>query len=572
MKAGEVVLQDLLNGKLQYRVPLFQRTYSWGQDQWGRLWEDISEIYAMTNPSKHFIGSIVTQPIPDAPEHAAKFMLIDGQQRITTLLLLLAVLRYQNDRSLEDDSLSNEIRDTCLTNIHVSDESEKLKLLPTQRDREAFRQAMNGEPPQGDTQIGKAWAYFSKKIQSKDGEDNSINLRQLMQRITLYLDLVSIKLETGDSPNRIFESLNNTGVQLEASDLIRNYIFMRIPDEHSQEQAYDHTWFPMQERLDKSIDDFFWRYSMKDGDLTRWDDIFDDTKKALDKKPDDEMVQILEDFSKFSGYYINIKYPNRREPNRDIAKQLTRLNDWQADVCYPFLLALFDLQSRAQVQSDDVVSILRMVESFIVRRSICGVPTNRLRSLFAGMLTQCNHNDIVGSCRSYLLGNQWPEDDEFLEKLVLYRVYNPARLARTRLILRSIENSFGDLEAPELTADITIEHIMPQSLTKDWKDDLGANWNEVHSRWLDSIGNLTLTGYNPALSNRSFQRKKEIFEGRFEEQKEVFEGTERTFPGTNFQLTKDTECGVLRFDKWNEDSIQKRAGLLSRRAVSIWGR
>ena len=572
MKAGETIFQRLLDGKLQYRVPMFQRTYSWDEDQWERLWDDILELYAMANPRTHFIGSIVTQPIDPAPEHAAKFMLIDGQQRLTTILILLAAIRSHNRLTTEDPSLSDEIRDTCLTNLHVANEAEKFKMLPTQRDREAFQQAMDGMAPSIGSQIGKAWAYFSKMMESKDREGNPISLRRLKERITFYLDLVSIRLESGDSPNRIFESLNNTGVRLKASDLIRNYIFMRIPGEEKQEHAYTHTWLPMQEDLGDNIDDFFWRYSMKDGSLTRWDDIFDDTKESLDTKTDGEMVQILQDFSKFSGFYMSIKKPNERESNRDIANQLTRLNDWEADVCYPFLLTLFDMQSRAHVRGDDIVSIIRMIESFVVRRSICGVPTNRLRSLFAGMVTQCNHNDVVGSCQSYLLGNQWPEDEEFFEKLVSYRAYNPARLARTRLILRSIENSFGDLEAPELTPDITIEHIMPQSLTKDWKDELGDNWNDVHSRWLDSIGNLTLTGYNPALSNRSFQRKKEIFEGRFEEQKEVFEGTERTFPGTNFQLTKDTECGVLRFDKWNEDSIQKRAGLLSRRAVSIWGR
>ena len=484
MKAGEVILQDLLNGKLQYRVPIFQRTYSWDEEQWERLWDDILELYAMSSPRKHFIGSIVTQPIPDAPEHAAKFMLIDGQQRMTTLLLLLAVIRFHASRSPEDTTLAGEIADTCLRNVHISDTAEQFKLRPTLRDQEAFRQAMEGEIPVEAGRIGKAWDYFSKMVESGDHENNPIRLRQLKERTTYYLDLVSIKLETGDSPNRIFESLNNTGVRLKAADLVRNYVFMRISDEGQQNRAYEQIWFPMQEALGDSMDDFFWRYSMKDGSLTRWDDIFDDTKAALDKLPNEETIPSLKDFSKFSEYYLRIKEPRQREASQVIADQLDRLNDWEVDVSYPFLLTLFDMQANTQVQTEEIVNVLKMIESFVVRRTICGVPTNRLRRIFAGMVVQCRAIDVVWSCREYLQNNDWPLDDEFYEKLVNYRVYNPARLARTRLILRSIESSFGHKESPAVTDDITIEHIMPQHLTDEWMEMLGNDPRLVHSRWL----------------------------------------------------------------------------------------
>ena len=519
-----------------------------------KLWDDILEVYAMPQPQRHFIGSVVTQPIPDAPERAQKFMLIDGQQRMTTLLLLLAVIRFHANEQQDQESLSGEITDTCLHNIYVSNQDEQFKLRPTLADREAFEAAMKGEIPDKSSQIGEAWHYFSGKVEGNDPEDKPIVLRQLKERVTLYLDLVSIRLEQGDSPNRIFESLNNTGMRLEAADLIRNYIFMHIPDEHQQDQAYERLWFPLQETLGDSIDDFFWRYSMKDGKLTRWDDIFDDTRDELEKHPDEDVVPALEDFFKFSGHYMRIKYPEQNETSEVIKVQTTRLNDWEVEVSYLFLLAIFDQYTCGQIPLPDLVQVLQMVESFVVRRTICGVPTNRLRRIFAGMAGQYDLTDIVESCRTYLLTNQWPDDDEFHQKLVSYRLYNPARLRRTRLILDSLERSFNHKESPEMHDNISIEHIMPQTLNDEWEDMLGSDAKRVHSQWLDSIGNLTLTGYNPNLGNRPFGKKLELLKG------------------SKFELTSDAENGVLGVDVWNEGSIKERANRLANRALRIWDR
>ena len=177
------------------------------------------------------------------------------------------------------------------------------------------------------------------------------------------------------------------------------------------------------------------------------------------------------------------------------------------------------------------------------------------------MVSQCGVDNIVHSCRTYLQGNGWPLDDEFREKMARYRLYNRARLARTRLILNSIESSFGHKEVPNLDDNITIEHIMPQDLSSPWVTMLGRDTNRVHSQWLDSIGNLTLTGYNSSLGNRPFTEKKEIFQVKREPFKE-----------TNFQLTTHSEDGILRFDAWNEQSILERADRLVERALQIWSR
>ena len=289
---------------------------------------------------------------------------------MTTLLLLLSVIRYHASLNPDEAALASEIADTCLTNLHVADPDERHKVRPTLRDRGTFQQALDGGIPETSSQIGKAWAYFSKMIEARDHAGDPFKLRQLKERATYYLDVVSIKLKTGDSPNRIFESLNNTGVRLDASDLIGTFVFMLISDEEQQSWTYERIWFPMQEELGDSIDDFFWRYSMKDGALTRWDDIFDDAKASLEELPEEEIIPALETYAKFSRHYLKLRTPQKWETNQEIADQLNNLNDWEVDVCYPFLLSLFDLRESGDVSTTEVVEVLNMVESFIVRREI----------------------------------------------------------------------------------------------------------------------------------------------------------------------------------------------------------
>ena len=247
MEAKEVILQDLLNGWRQYVVPLYQRTYSWEEKQWEQLWDDILDIYSMESPRNHFIGSVVTQLIHTAPEGLRMYTLIDGQQRMTTLFILLSIIR---ERASEDEekweSLADEIYKYCLTN-EFKKGSQFFKLMPTQGDRTPFEKVILGEAVQAGGQIEKARQYFDKQVQSGDPEGDEFNLRKLHNCIAHHLDLVSIHLDTDDSPNRIFESLNNTGLPLSVADLIRNYVLMNIPDIEQQERTYKEAWYPMEQ-------------------------------------------------------------------------------------------------------------------------------------------------------------------------------------------------------------------------------------------------------------------------------------------------------------------------------------
>ena len=553
MKAAEVVLQQLLNGSIQYRVPLFQRTYDWKDKQWERLWYDLLDIYSMDRPRNHFIGSVVTQPIPDAPERAAKFMLIDGQQRLTTLCMILAMIRQKaSEQSEKWPGLSQEIEDTCLVNKYVASEEERFKLRPTQRDRESFTAALRGHPPSPSTQIGRAWAYFRQALEEGDADGSDIDLRRLKNCITGYLDLVSIKLEQDDSPNRIFESLNNTGMRLSVTDLIRNYLFMNIRGESTQQEAYETLWYPMEMRLtDEKYDycsDFFWRYLMMDGKLPRFDETFDGIKEAIGDADSDAVLDALKRFSRFSEYYCRLAEMDPSEREGPFLRQVARLNQWEVDVAYPFFMAALERAHDGEISESQFVDVARMVESFVIRRVVCGVPTNRLRSVFAQMTGRVDFHAFVDTSRQYLLNNDWPADDEFAAALLHFRLYSLARLGRTRLVLTSLERSFGHKETPEMGPDITIEHLMPQTLSPEWRAMLGNRTTEVHSKWLDTVGNLTLSGYNPDLGNKPFLEKR------------------RLLVDSNFALSK----GLREYEVWDDASIEARGKDLALRAVQIW--
>lgn len=558
MKAGEVVFQSLLNGKIQYVVPLFQRPYSWGEEQWGKLWDDLIEVYEMAEPANHFIGSVVTQQITTSPEGASRYTLIDGQQRMTSLFILLSVIRNvaQERENDSDPELVEEILVSSLINKFVKGDGQN-KLLPTQRDREDFFSVMNGQVPESDSAIGKAATYFAKALDNGDSEGNELRLRTLYRCIVERLDMVSIHLDSNDSPNRIFESLNNTGLPLSVADLIRNFFLMNIPDAVQQEDAYNKYWLPMESLLsggsrDKSPD-FFWRYLMMDGSFPRIDDTYAEIQKRFNYHPNQqESVDALKDFKRFARHYAQIADLSHLNADENVMVGMRRLNQWEVDVAYPLLMRLFDALESGLITNDDLCAVMGMIESFVVRRIVCGVHTNQLRRIFAQMSGQAKdrYDHITDFAHDHLSNNRWPRDDEFRAKFVDFRLYIRGRLNRTRLVLDSLERSFAHKETPELTSNITIEHIMPQSLSDWWKDSLGSNYSEIHEQWLNTVGNLTLSGYNPDMGNSPFPEKKKIL------------------AESNFALSDS----IQTIENWNAAAIKERGELLANQALQIWKR
>ena len=384
MRAHETHLRVLLEGSKQYRIPLFQRPYSWETDQWQALWDDIIEIYDQSHDGElkrgHFLGPVVSKALTGTPEGIAPYMVIDGQQRLTTLSILLAALR--DALQGEGTNLPEKIQDQCLTNRYVTG-NDHFKVLPTQADRESFFDVTAGEGPKigTNTLIGRAYSFFRNALSRGDIEDKPLDLSRLERVILDGLELVSITLSTDDSEYQIFESLNAKGTPLTQADLLRNYFFMRLPDKRQQE-LYDTFWLPMQQRLgQRHLETFFRHQFMTGGEFVREGDIYQAWRRRLDLVPETALASELETLARFSTFYQRLLNPEV-ESNPNISERLKRLNRWGGQTMYPFLLWLYERDELDAIDALEFERILSVVESFLVRRLFAGVPTNQLNRLF----------------------------------------------------------------------------------------------------------------------------------------------------------------------------------------------
>ncbi len=540
MHANETHIQRILDGVQQYVVPLFQRPYSWEPRQWQALWDDLNELCKDEGSRNHFIGSIVTMPERSVPEGVSKFVLIDGQQRITTLLVLLAAIR---DRARHQQSkLADKIDDLLLKNRY-QDDLDIYKLLPTQTDRAEFRALMDGGKTPQDGQVVRAYAFFEKRLRDRA----EVYLERLHDVIRNRIVLVSIVLSKDDNPYLIFESLNAKGQPLTQADLIRNFLFMHIHRDQ-QEEIYKTTWMPMQMRLATNLTEFIRHHLMRDGKRIRQTDIYCELKERFGDKEMGEIVAYLRGLSGSSLHYAKLLDPVL-EPCEQIADRLIRLNRFEATTTYPFLLSVYQDHEAGTVSESEFSEILDVLECFLIRRFVCNIPTNILTRIFIQLYAQAKEiGPLAEGVKAVLKDKGFPRDREFREQFVSFKLYGGGdRIPKTKLILERLEQSFGHKEVADL-AMLNIEHVMPQTLTEWWKQALGDDWEGVYENWIDTVGNLTLTGYNPELSNADFPAKKSILQR------------------SHIELSRH----FADMDGWGGDAILQRGEALADRALFIW--
>lgn len=550
MKASETQLLLLLNGMQHYRIPLFQRPYTWNEKNWRALWNDLIETYEMGAESRHFLGSLVTKSLPATPEGVSPFLVIDGQQRLTTLTILLAVIR-----DVARDSrprLSELVNEVYLTNRYSAGDTH-YKVLPTQTDRPGYFTLINGSGGDDPSLMAQAYRYFRKQILESDPDEGEIavegvDIERLLQIVTHGVEMVSITLGDSDNEYRIFESLNGKGTPLSQADLLRNYIFMRIPlDRH--DHAYHILWLPMQRKLHHHLEDFFRYRLMSQGMFVRQGDVYQEWKRQLERRAPDELIGELDQFAVDAEYYHRLVSP-RGEPNPAIAERLAWLNRWGGQTMYPFLLNVYRQYGCGALEAAAFAEILVLIESFLVRRLFASVPTNALNRLFLRLYSQLPDGaDLVQGTRMALSdpGRRWPRDADFIRGLLGYPLYTNSRPDQRRLILERFEESYEHKERPELNS-LTIEHIMPQTLTEDWEAELGDDAREVHARFVHVLGNLTLTGYNPELSNRPFSKKRDLL------------------AASSLRMNQR----IAQEPEWTARQIEQRARELAERALRIW--
>ncbi len=540
MHANQTDTQRILGGVQQYVIPLFQRPYSWGTKQWSILWQDLVELCEDDKPRNHFIGSIVTMPSKSVPEGVTKFILIDGQQRLTTLLVLLAAVR-DKARTMPGN-LGDKIDDLLLKNRH-QDGTDVFKLLPTQLDRSSFAAIMEGGVLPKEGQIWKAFDFFQKKLRLQ----SEVNLEKLNTVIGKNLVLVSIVLDKDDNPYLIFESLNAKGQPLTQADLIRNYFFMRIHVQ-AQEALFAEHWQPMQQLLGENLTEFIRHFLMRDGKNVKQSDVYYTLKENIENLSDDEIVHYLKEVSHYSRYYAKLLDPGQEKCPK-IAVRMTRLNRFEATTTYPFLLNVYDDYVSGGLTEDDFVAILNVLETFLIRRFLCNVPTHGLNRMFAALYGQAmREGTLLDGVKQALGDKNFPNDQVFREQFASGRLYGGGeRLGKAKLILERLEMSFEHKEVID-AALLTIEHVMPQTPTEWWKRELGDEWEVTHDTWLDTAGNLTLTGYNPELSNSDFPTKKAILAKSHVELNRYFS----------------------KVETWDEQAITRRGEQLAETALEIW--
>lgn len=545
MQASEIKLQDILEGTKQYIVPLFQRPYSWKKSEWQVLWDDITEICINDNPRPHFMGSIVTIPYTSIPEGVPKYLLIDGQQRLTTVFILLAALRdiatQKDDKELKE--LAEEINNTILVNQYKKG-TEHYKLQPTQLDQKAFYQIIKSSSEKEPNSIWECYNFFTKKIRN-----SKLAFHQIKKVICSNLSLVSVVLSSDDNPYLVFESLNAKGRPLTQADLIRNYFFMQIHQDN-QESVYNQYWEPMQIMLGENLTEFIRHYLTKDGKPVKQSEIYFEIKDFIKKC---DALVYLQKLHKFAEYYAKLLNPEQ-EKNEKVRKYLHRINRLDVGTVYPFLLNCYHDWQENVITEAEFIAVLQVIENYIIRRFVCNVPTINLSKIFAALYKQISQasnldtDNFVSQLKSILQHQNYPKNIEFKEKLKDVKLYGGNRSEKGKLILESIEEYFCHKEQVSFD-NLSIEHIMPQTITNWWKKHLGEDWGIIYDLLLHSLGNLTLTAYNGELSNAAFGEKQQGFKNSHLELNKYF---------------KDQKS-------WQREDIERRGEYLANIILQIWG-
>ncbi|GAA9838510.1 DUF262 and DUF1524 domain-containing protein [Helicobacter pylori] len=547
MEAEATTLLEFIkdNNKNQLVIPIYQRAYSWEKEQCKQLWDDIIEIGGDDKMNGHFIGSILY--VLDGIVHSDNTLLIiDGQQRLTTITLLLIALKDH----LNDEVKRKEIENRYLIN---SDEKgdKKFRLILSESDKDTLLYLIDKDrrkPSEPSLKIVENFKLFEEWIRKNTNQLGTIF--KGLEKLTIVW--IALKKEK-DDPQLIFESMNSKGMELAQTDLIRNYIIMETEIE-KQEGFYNKYWRAMEEKFkqNKKLFDRFVRHylTIKTREIPNINKVYV-AFKHYQQERGIETEALLQDLQKYCGYFCQIVF--KKEADKDLNKALGFLVDLDMDVVYPLLLELYSDYSDGVLSKQDFIPIIALIESYLFRRAVCGLGTNSLNKVFPSFTKHIQKNEYFKSLKAhfgYLTNNQrFPNNDEFKNLFITIDFYKKFK-KKTKCFLERLEN-FGDTKESVNTKGLTTEHIMPQTLTEEWERDLGENFQEIHNKYLHTIGNLTLTGYNLEYSNKSFQEKRDM---------------EKGFKDSPLRLNQ----GLRDLESFGEEKIKKRANDLADLALKIW--
>lgn len=563
MRVTETTLQELVGGPKQFRVPLFQRTYTWKDRDHAQLWRDILAQYEVSLPGGspghvqdgHFIGSFVLAPSPSSSATLPAYLVVDGQQRLTTLTLALCALR--DAAAAKDPTAFDRITNQYLINQYAKDANDRWKFVPTEDDRQEYFACVKADHAgAGRGLISKAYRFFEVQLALPGPDDQPLDLPILESVIVSKLAIVDITAQHGDNVHRIFESLNATGVGLTQADLLRNYMFMLMPNR--DRVVYDEVWRPMQELLGAENLEGLARVDLRRRGLdVRDDDVYRAQQARLQPIEHDEAAveAQIRDLAVRAAHYRRILVP-AHEQHAGVRRGLEFLDRWRATTTHPFVMFLYELRDKDQLSGDEMADILLNLESFLVRRLLVGVSTKNLNRIFIQLVgsLQQTAGSMLDAVRHQLSTERkfWATDEEIRHAARSRPFYYYGRAEQRRMVLERLEESYGHKEQAALSAlSLSVEHILPQSLSAEWITELseaGDNAEATHRELVHTLGNLTLTAYNSELSNKPFERKQQIY--------------------FNSHLSLNKE--LIAHSRWSRSQIETRAAELAERAFKIW--
>ena len=559
----------------RFVIPVYQRNYDWRQENCKQLFDDLVKTIK-TNRDTHFFGSIVSVYSPSGS--TMEFLIVDGQQRLTTIsILLLAVynLLRENAISSNDSMLAQRIYEEYLVDRFQPTEK-RMKLKPVKHDREAFSRLFDSAKEfVSDSHLTHNYQYFAARILQK----KELSADQIVDAIG-RLQIINIELTQGDDPQLIFESINSTGVDLTEGDKIRNYMLMNLSPAE-QEMFYHQYWEPIEQQVKRDgetddvglfVRDFLTAEQSEIPNLNRIYTDFKEFAQSFESRED-----LFKRLLRASRSYRKLLAPGTI-PDSESAYLMANINRQECLPSYPFLLQVFQMNDTEVISSEQTREILRIVDSYVLRRLICDLPTNSLNKVFAELhKSVCSHDSTVPYEKrvSYVLRSRtgkarMPDDSEFRTGLLERHVYDLRSKNRSYFFSRlengtsksAVIHGIDDVVYEKMrSGEYTVEHVMPQSLTPEWRRELGEDFQQIHETWLHRLGNLTLTAYNSEMGNKTFANKA----GR----------TLSDLKADNFGFASEAKHLYLNAfiadqSHWNESAIKTRAEALADRALSIW--
>ena len=546
------LVQMFTGGDTCLVIPVYQRNYDWKQENCARLFDDLVETMR-DGRATHFFGAIVYKDEGQIGESTV----IDGQQRLTSVnVLFLALYRSLVDGRLQPDDprLADRIFREYLQS-EFAPSGHKLKLKTVKKDADAYRKLF-GEATYFDesSNLTANYHYFSRRLDA--GELSGDEVFEALRR----LQIMKLKLEESDDAQLIFESLNSTGLDLSEADRIRNFVLMGQTREQ-QEHLYEHYWNRIETNVDYETPSFIRHYlTAKVGRAPKISHLYGDFRAHL-KQNQLAVTDVLAEMRNYSHYYRAVRHADTGHTQID--RLLRRYNMVDRDVTLPLLLPVVGEYRAGTVSADDLAAVIRTVDNYLTRRFVCGYPTNALNKIFALLYRETaklrRAGDSFNDLMTYRLlrrqgSGTFPTDHEFADALRTKDFYHVSTAQRT-YIFESLENGDSNdvrefAQALE-SGSISIEHVMPQTLSPEWKQELGPDFEEIHTTWLHRLANLTVTGYNSSYSNAPFLQKRDRKDG---------------FCDSPYRLNQ-----ILRdADAWSEAQLEQRSVALVQKALAYW--